>query len=274
MKTNKNILNHVILIFFSLLVFIPFLLTVSTAFKRLPEVMTFDFSWFPEKLQFTNFIETLSIAPWGRYYINTIILVIMVLGVQIFTISLAAYVFGRRKFKGKNVLFFLFLVQMMIPAQSLIVPNFMTLSSIKLLDTTLSIGVVYFASAYGIFLMRQAFKAVPLALEDAARMEGCGTLRFIFSILLPLSKPSLIAFSLVSLTHHWNEFFWPIIVTDTVRARPLTVGLAMLTQATESSPEWTLTAAATLIIIAPLFLSFLVFQKKFIESFISSGIKG
>jgi len=274
MKAGNKILSHVVLVVMTVIVVTPFLLTLSMAFKSLPEVMTLNFSWFPKQLRFTNFTQTLAVAPWGRYYLNTILLVLMVLGVQIITISLAAYAFGRLKFKGKNVLFLLFLVQMMIPAQSLIVPNYMTLSSLKLLDTIVAIGVVYFASAYGVFLMRQAFRAIPMALEDAAKMEGCGTLRFIFTILLPLSKPSLIAFSLVSLTHHWNEFFWPIIVTDTVRARPLTVGLAMLTQATESSPEWTLTAAATLIIIAPLFLSFLIFQRKFIDSFVSSGIKG
>ena len=274
MKSSNNILSHIVLVIMSVIVLTPFLLTLSMAFKSLPEVMTLDFKWFPEELRLSNFTETLAVAPWGRYYMNTVFLVLMVLAVQIVTISLAAYAFGRMKFAGKNVLFLLFLVQMMIPAQSLIVPNYMTLSNLKLLDTILAIGVVYFASAYGVFLMRQAFRAIPMALEDSAKMEGCGTLRFIFSMLLPLSKPSLIAFSLVSLTHHWNEFFWPIIVTDTVRARPLTVGLAMLTQATESSPEWTLTAAATLIIIAPLFLSFLVFQRKFIDSFISSGIKG
>ncbi|MCK4516460.1 MAG: carbohydrate ABC transporter permease [Spirochaetaceae bacterium] len=274
MKAGNKILSHVVLAVMSVIVLTPFLLTLSMAFKSLPEVMTLDFKWFPKDLRFTNFTKVMTVAPWGRYYINTVLLVLMVLTVQIVTISLAAYAFGRLKFRGKNVLFLLFLVQMMIPAQSLIVPNYMTLSSLKLLDTILAIGVVYFASAYGVFLMRQAFRAIPMALEDSARMEGCGTLRFIFTILLPLSKPSLIAFSLVSVTHHWNEFFWPIIITDTVRARPLTVGLAMLTQATESSPEWTLTATATLIIIAPLFLSFLIFQRKFIDSFISSGIKG
>jgi len=274
MKVNKNIYSHGILMLASLIILMPFFLTLSTAFKSLPEVMTLEFKWLPESLRISNFTETLDLAPWGRYYMNTIVLVVMVLGVQIVTISLAAYAFARLHFKGKNALFLLFLVQMMIPAQSLIVPNYMTLSSLRLLDTILSIGVVYFASAYGVFLMRQAFKAVPMVLEDAARMEGCGSLGFILRILLPLSKPSLIAFSLVSLTHHWNEFFWPIIVTDTPKSRPLTVGLAMLTQATESSPEWTLTAAATLIIIAPLFISFLLFQKQFIDSFISSGIKG
>lgn len=274
MKNASKVFTHIILIAVAAIILTPFLLTLSMAFKSLPEVMTLDFKWLPKQLNLINFTKTLEVAPWGRYYVNTIILVIMVLVVQISTISLAAYAFGRMRFRGKDLLFLLFLVQMMIPAQSLIVPNYMTLASLKLLDTILAIGVVYFASAYGIFLMRQAFRAVPQALEDAVTMEGCGTLRFIFQILLPLTKPSLIAFSLVSLTHHWNEFFWPIIVTDTVRARPLTVGLAMLTQATESSPEWTLTAAATLIIIAPLFLSFLIFQRKFIDSFISSGIKG
>jgi sn-glycerol 3-phosphate transport system permease protein len=274
MKISKHILSHGILLVAAVIILIPLVLILSTALKSPPEIMSLEFNWIPEKLHLENFPNTLAVAPWGRYYINTIVLVLMVLGVQILTISLASYAFGRLHFKGRNFLFLLFLVQMMIPPQSLIVPNYMTLSALKMLDTIPAIGVVYFASAYGVFLMRQAFKAVPMALEDAAKMEGCSSIRFIFTILLPLSKPSLVAFSLVSLTHHWNEFFWPLIVTDTPRARPLTVGLAMLTQATESSPEWSLTAAATLIIIAPLMISFLIFQKQFMESFISSGIKG
>jgi len=274
MKNKTNIFSHIFLLSVTLIILVPFMLIISTAFKSLPEIMTLDFHWLPKKIIVSNFIETLAVAPWVRYYYNTIVLVVMVLAVQLVTISLAAYAFGRMDFKGKSFIFILFLVQMMIPAQSLVIPNYMTLSSLKMIDTIRAIGVVYFASAYGIFLMRQAFMAVPRAMEDAARMEGCGSLRFIVTILLPLTKPSLIAFTLVSLTHHWNEFFWPIIVTDSVKARPLTVGLAMLTQATESSPEWALTSAATLIVIAPLMICFLIFQKQFISSFMSSGIKG
>ncbi|MCF7945836.1 MAG: carbohydrate ABC transporter permease [Spirochaetia bacterium] len=272
-KINK-IFSHSFLLITSFIILIPFLLILSTAFKSLPELMTMDFKWLPEQIKFDNFINALSVASWGRYYLNTIILVVMVLAVQVVTISLAAYAFGRMKFKGRNVLFIIFLLQMMIPPQSLVIPNYMTLASLNMIDTIPAIGVVYFASAYGVFLMRQAFMSIPGAMEDAAKMEGCGSIRFIISILLPLTKSSLIAFSLVSLTHHWNEFFWPIMVTDSVKSRPLTVGLAMLTQSTESSPEWTLTSAATLIVIAPLLICFLVFQKRFINSFVSSGIKG
>jgi len=236
--------------------------------------MNVDFNWIPKEIIFSNFSKAMSVAPFGRYYINTIIVVLMILSVQVVTISLAAYAFARLKFRGRDLLFILFLVQLMIPPQSIVVPNYHTLSSLKLLNTKIAIGVVYFASAYGTFLMRQAFKAIPMEMEDSVKMDGGGGLTAILHIFLPLAKPSLIAFALVSLSYHWNEFFWPLIVTDTVTARTLTVGLAMLTQATESSPEWTLTMAATIIVIFPLLLAFVIFQRKFIQSFMHSGIKG
>jgi sn-glycerol 3-phosphate transport system permease protein len=216
----------------------------------------------------------LEVAPFGRYYINTVILVIGIFAVQLVTISLAAYAFARLKFPGRDLLFMFFLLQLMIPPQSIVVPNYLTIASLGLLDTKLAIGVVYFASAYGTFLMRQAFRAIPRDMEDAAKIDGCGGLKSIYYVLLPLVKPSLIAFALVSIIYHWNEFFWPLIVTDTVRARTLTVGLAMLTQATESTPEWTLTMAAAIIVVFPLLAGFMIFQRKFIQSFMQSGIKG
>lgn len=269
-----NFLAYIILMPFSIIMLIPLLLLISTALKSLPELMNVDFNWIPKEIIFSNFSKAMSVAPFGRYYINTIIVVLMILSVQVVTISLAAYAFARLKFRGRDLLFILFLVQLMIPPQSIVVPNYHTLSSLKLLNTKIAIGVVYFASAYGTFLMRQAFKAIPMEMEDSVKMDGGGGLTAILHIFLPLAKPSLIAFALVSLSYHWNEFFWPLIVTDTVTARTLTVGLAMLTQATESSPEWTLTMAATIIVIFPLLLAFVIFQRKFIQSFMHSGIKG
>ena len=122
--------------------------------------------------------------------------------------------------------------------------------------------------------MRQAFKAIPKEMEDSVKIDGGGGITTIVYVLLPLTKPSLIAFAMVSVSYHWNEFFWPLIITDTKSARLLTVGLAMLTQATESSPEWSLTMAATIIVVAPLLLTFIIFQKRFIQSFMHSGLKG
>jgi len=272
--SKHNILAYIVLVPVSILMIIPLLLLISTAFKTLPEVMSIEFHWLPETFRLDNFRKAMSVAPFGRYYINTIIVVVMILSVQIVTISLAAYAFARLKFRGRDILFIFFLVQLLIPPQSIVVPNYHTISSLKLLNTKLAIGLVYFASAYGIFLMRQAFKAIPKEMEDSVRIDGGGGFTTIVHVFLPLAKPSLIAFAMVSVSYHWNEFFWPLIVTDTKRARLLTVGLALLTQATESSPEWSLTMAATIIVIAPLLLSFIIFQKKFIQSFMHSGLKG
>lgn len=269
-----NVLSYCILVPFSMLMLIPLLLLLSTAFKSLPELMNVDFNWIPQKIILSNFSKAMAVAPFGRYYLNTIFVVVMILSVQVVTISLAAYAFARLKFKGRDVILILFLVQLMIPPQSIIVPNYHTITSLKLLNTKIAIGVVYFASAYGTFFMRQAFKAIPMEMEDSVKMDGGGGLTAIVHVFLPLAKPSLIAFSLVSVSYHWNEFFWPLIITDTVRARTLTVGLAMLTQATESSPEWTLTMAATIIVVFPLLLAFVIFQRRFIQSFMYSGLKG
>ncbi len=269
-----NILSHILLFVISILVLIPLFLMVSTAFKSLPELLSTDFHWIPKKIIFTNFRDAMEVAPFGRYYMNTIILVISILAVQLVTISLASYAFARLKFPGRDIIFLFFLLQLMIPPQSIVVPNYITIASLKLLDTKLAIGVVYFASAFGTFLLRQAFRAIPRDIEDAAKIDGCEGLKTVFHVFIPLAKPSFIAFALVSVTYHWNEFFWPLIVTDTVRARTLTVGLAMLTQATESTPEWTLTMAATIIVVFPLLTIFVIFQRRFIQSFMHSGIKG
>jgi sn-glycerol 3-phosphate transport system permease protein len=270
----RNILAYVVLVPVSFLMIVPLLLLISTAFKTLPEVMSIKFHWLPETFRLDNFRKAMSVAPFGRYYLNTIIVVVMILSVQVVTISLAAYAFARLKFRGRDIIFIFFLVQLLIPPQSIVVPNYHTISSLKLLNTKLAIGLVYFASAYGIFLMRQAFKAIPKEMEDSVRIDGGGGFTTIIHVLLPLAKPSLVAFAMVSISYHWNEFFWPLLVTDTIRARLLTVGLALLTQATESSPEWSLTMAATIIVIAPLLLAFIVFQRKFIQSFMHSGLKG
>ena len=269
-----HLMSHIVLIPVSIVFLVPLLLLISTSLKSLPELMSVDFTWIPRKVIFTNFPDALRVAPFARYYINTILIVLGILGVQLVTISLSAYAFARLTFPGRDLLFLLILLQLMIPPQSIVVPNYITISSLKLLDTKLAVGIVYFASAFGTFLMRQAFRAIPRDMEDAAKMDGCSALQTIYFVLIPLTKSSLMAFSLASIIFHWNEFFWPLIVTDTTRARTLTVGLAMLTQATESSPEWTLTMAATVIVVFPLLVTFLIFQRRFIQSFMMTGIKG
>lgn len=276
MKSDRSpAFAYIVLTPIAIVMLVPLLFMVTTAFKSLGDILSLDFQWMPREIVFDNFARVIEVMPFARYLFNTMSIVAMTFLVQAVTISLAAYAFARLRFPGRDLLFFAFLVQLMIPATSIIVPNYQTISSLGLLNTRFAVGIVYFASAYGTFLMRQAFRAIPRDLEDAAKIDGCDGLHVIRHVLLPLTKPSLVAFAFVSGTFHWNNFFWPLLVTDTVRARTLTVGLAMLTQATESTPEITTTMAAAVLITAPLFVLFIIFQKPFIESFAGAGaIKG
>ncbi|TMI78995.1 MAG: carbohydrate ABC transporter permease, partial [Bacillati bacterium ANGP1] len=192
---------------------------------------------------FANFTEAWSDAPFLRLYYNTAVVVFGILAVQLVTITLAAYAFARLEFWGRDLLFRVFLLQLMVAPSALIFPNFQTIKSLGLLNTRLGIMIPYFASAFGTFLLRQTFRAVPRDLEDAAAIDGCGSLQTIWNVFLPLAKPTLVAFSIVSVVYHYNEFLWPLIITDTERARTVTVGLASFTQSAESGAQWNLIAA-------------------------------
>jgi sn-glycerol 3-phosphate transport system permease protein len=223
-------------------------------------------------LTLNNFREALSQAPFPRYALNTFILVTMILAFQLILCTLAAYAFARYRFRGQQTAFALVLVQLMITPEILIVENYVTLARLNLADTILGIGLPYMASAFGIFLLRQTFKSTPKELEDAARLEGCGTLGVLWRVYVPLARPTYLAYGLVSISHHWNNFLWPLIVTNSVETRPLTVGLGIF-GAPESGVNWSIISAATLISVAPLLLAFLLFQRQFVQSFMYAGIK-
>ncbi len=221
-----------------------------------------------------NFRDAWGDAPFLRLYYNTAVVVFGILAVQLVTITLAAYAFARLEFAGREWLFRLFLLQLMVAPSSLILPNFVTLKTLGLLNTRLGIMIPYFASAFGTFLLRQAFRGVPRDLEDAAAIDGCSPLQTIWHVFVPLAKPTFVAFSIVSIVYHYNEFLWPLIITDTDRARTVTVGLASFTQSAESGAQWNLVAAGTVIVVLPLLVLFILFQRRFVESFMYSGLKG
>ncbi|MDP7065386.1 MAG: carbohydrate ABC transporter permease [Arenicellales bacterium] len=223
-------------------------------------------------LTLDNFKEALSQAPFIRYGINTFILVTMLLLSQLFVCTLAAYAFARFEFAGSSIAFALVLVQLMIAPEILIVENYSTLAKMGFIDTITGIGLPYMASAFGIFLLRQAFKSTPKELEEAARLEGCGLWGTLWRVYVPLARPTYLAYGLVSISHHWNNFLWPLVVTNSVETRPLTVGLGIF-GAPESGVDWSIISAATLLSVAPLLVAFLLFQRQFIQSFMRSGIK-
>lgn len=270
----RKTVSLILMLFFLVIFGFPLYWIIVTAFKQPSEVFSLVPNWLPENWTLENFVEVFNIVPFGHYYFNTAVFVFGLLAIQLVTVTLAAYAFARMKFKFKNTLFMILLVQLMIAPQTLIVPNYLTVSWLGLLDTKIAIGLPYVASAIGVFLLRQGFATIPKELEEAATIDGCGTIRFMLFVAIPLLKPTYLAFTLISITYHWNEFFWPLIVTNSVKARTLTVGLAMLAESSESAAAWTLLMAATLLVILPLIIFFAIFQKTFISSFMQSGMKG
>jgi sn-glycerol 3-phosphate transport system permease protein len=223
-------------------------------------------------LTLDNFAKAWAAAPFARYFVNTVLLVTMILAVQLVLVTLAAYSFARFEFPGRNVLFALVLVQLMIMPDVLIVENYRTMSTLGLKDTILAIGLPYMASAFGIFLLRQTFKTVPRELDEAARVEGCSPLQVLWKVYVPLARPVYLAYALVSVSYHWNNFLWPLIITNSVESRPLTVGLQVFAS-TDQGIDWSIITAATLLTSGPLLIAFLLFQRQFVQSFMRAGIK-
>lgn len=254
--------------------------------------------WFSDRITLESYERATALAPFfpkwqnggltNSYYVNTIEFVLLVLAVQLVTVTLGGFVFAHFEFFGKRVLFTFILLQMMIPTAILLVPNFVTIrefstvylgipkalyyKEFSLYDTPIAMAMPYFGSAFGTFLMRQAFLGVPRDLVDAGIVDGGRWYHLLRHVYLPPSWPSLTAFGLVTVSFHWNELLWPLVVTS-ANARPLTMGLLRFTQLTDIGAQWSLVMAATMIIAAPLLIVFLIFQRQFISSFLHSGLK-
>ena len=248
---------------------LPLVYAVWTAFHPAANATRFELG---APLTLDNFRAAWATAPFARYFLNTTLLVSMVLAAQLVLGTLAAYGFARFEFKGKNFVFMLVLLQLMVMPDVLIVENYSTMNTLGLRDTIFAVGLPYFASAFGIFLIRQTFKSVPKELDDAARVEGATALQVLWKVYVPLAKPVYLAYALVSVSHHWNNFLWPLIITNSVETRPLTVGLQVFSS-TDQGVDWSIITAATLMTSEPLLVGFLLFQRQFVQSFMRAGVK-
>ena len=220
-----------------------------------------------------NFAEAWQSGNFPLWYLNTIIVCGGILAVQLVTVTAAGYAFARLTFPGREVLFVLFLLQLLLVPPLLIVPNLQTLVSLHLYDRLLGIMAPYFASAFGTFLMRQTFRTIPRDYEEAAMLEGATVPALIRHVLVPLARPGLAAFAIVSVTAHWNEFLWPLMAVSSPSSQVLTVGLASFASGAEAGSAWGIVAAGTFLVAGPLLLLFLIFQRRFVASFVFSGIK-
>lgn len=249
---------------------IPLLWLTLTAFTEASPTMTIIPT---TKFTLENFKYVWTAIPFAQYYINTITIVVITFGVQFVFSTLAAYALAVLDFKGQAIVYFIIFAQIIIPNDVLITPNFMTISELGLVDTKLGIMMPFFGSAMAIFLLRQSFKSIPRALTEAAIIDGASLWTIIWKIYVPNVKSTYLSFAVISVSYHWNNYLWPLIVTNSQSNRPLTVGLAIFAKSKEANLQWANVTAATFIIILPLLILFFIFQRQFIESFVNSGIK-
>jgi len=247
----------------------PLVFALWAAFHTATDAVNFDLD---APLTLENFRIAWAGAPWLLHFLNSFLLVTSVLIGQFILTTLAGFAFAQVAFRGKDILFTLVLLQLFILPEVLIVENFLVASSLGLVDSILGIGAPYMASAFGIFLMRQTFKSVPKELDEAARVEGCGVLGVLWRVYIPAARSTYLAYALVSISTHWNNFLWPLIVTNSETTRPLTVGLSIF-GAPENGVDISVISAATVMVIAPLMILFLAFQRQFVQAFLRAGIK-
>lgn len=223
-------------------------------------------------LTLENFARAWVAAPFPRYFVNTVAIVVMIVVAQLVLCTMAAFALARHTFAGRDALFALILLQLMITPDVLVVINYRTIRSLGAVDTLWGIVLPYLTSAFGIFLLRQTFLTVPKELDEAARIEGCGTLGVLTKVYVPAAKPIYLAYTLVQVSYHWNNFLWPLIITNSVSTRPLTVGLSVFSSA-DQGIDWSVITAATLLSSGPLLILFLLFQRQFVQSFMRAGIR-
>ena len=249
---------------------IPLLWVIRTAF--IPQNLALDLTAVAAPV-LDNFKRVLEAAPFGKYYGNTLFITLGVLAVQFVLITLAGYAFARIDFYGSKVLFVIFLSQMMIAPEVLILPNYSMMAKWGLTDTKIGIMLPFFASAMGTLIVRQTVKTIPYELEEAAKVDGANLFQILWRVYVPLLKPAYISFGMISASFQWNNFLWPLVMTDSVEKRPLSLGLAMFAMSYETGAQWSDVSAATVLVCAPLLILFVLFQKQFMESFMHSGIK-
>lgn len=268
----KHLIIHVVLILGAIVMITPFLWMILTALKTYPETIHVPPTIFPKQWQFQNFIKVFQQIDLLTYYRNTIIMVVGRTVGQLIFCSLTAYAFARMRFKGRNVLFVLVLSLLMVPSQIVLIPSFVIMKEFGWIDTFYALITPGIFSAFGVFLLRQFFMAIPKELDESAKMDGCSYFGIYWRIILPLSKPAMIALAIFAIISTWNDFLWPLIVTNSDKMRVLSIGLASFQG--QYVTDYPMLMTGGVLATIPMIIVFIFLQKYFIEGISLTGTKG
>ncbi len=268
-----RIVSHLVVAATALAVGLPFLWMLTTAIKSPVEVAQFPPIWWPQKIRWDNFAKAWSVAPFGRFYVNSFVTAVTGVALEVSIASLSAYAFAVIRFKYRDFFFLVMLAALMIPSQIALIPNYVILSKLRWINTYKGIVIPYVSSVFGTFLLRQYFLTVPSSLYDAAEMDGLGHLKTLFHISLPLAKPVLGTLVLYIFIGKWNNYLWPLIVTTKQSMRTLPVGLSMVREAEYAiGPEHLM--AAAIFVLVPVLVVYFFSQRKLIAGIAAGAVKG
>jgi len=254
---------------------LPFLWMISTSLKEPQAIYTFPPKWIPDPIIFTSYIKVWKIVPFARFYLNSIFIAFAVTVGQVMTSAFAAYAFSRLRFPGRDKLFFAYLATLMIPYSVILVPVYILMVYFRWIDTYKALIIPAMFTAYGTFMLRQFFMTIPRDLEDAARIDGCSLVGIFWRIIIPLSKPALATLTMFTFMASWNNFMWPLLVTESVEKKTLPIGLAYFQEVYQyTQPDWSLLMAGSLLAVLPVIILFVFNQRFFVEGIKLTGIKG
>lgn len=267
-----RLLLYLLLTAAALVIVFPLLYAVSISLMPPAEVNTFPPRFIPSSLRWANYAEVARTVPVARYLLNSLVVSAAVTLGQIATASLSGYAFAFMHFRGRAALFALFMSTMMVPWEVTLIPNYLTIRSLRLLNSYPGLIVPFLATAFGTFLLRQFFLQIPRELEDAARIDGCGRFRFFWSVALPLARPGLLTLGAYTFLNTWNQYLWPLLVTNTRLMRTVQIGVRFLMN--EEGLQYHRIMAGAVLCLLPALLILLWGQRYLVRGMMAGGVKG
>lgn len=271
-KIASKAIEIVALLILSAIFIFPFVWMLSTSVKNPQEMMQLPPTIIPKEIVLENYSAAWNSGPFFRYLLNSIFVTGSILIIQFVVMVPAAYAFSKIKFKGEKILFGILLVGLMIPPQVTFLPVYMMMSKLGLINTYVPLIIPFMTTSFGIFLLRQNFMQISDEIIEASKLDGASDLKIMFRIMVPMAKPAVITFILFNFIYHWNNYFWPLVMTNTDAIRTLPIGVALL-KSSEGITAWNVIMAGNIILILPIILVYIFANKKVKEAFMYSGIK-